>query len=76
MTDDWRRGFPQAVESLRLGASPREAAEDALARVAPFFPLFQGAVVVLAADGAHMPWLRVLLSGFTPALRHRRRGLS
>lgn len=40
------------MESLRLGASPREAAEDALARVAEFFPSFQGALVVLSADGA------------------------
>lgn len=42
----------QAVESLRLGATPREAAQDALARIVPFFPSFQGAVVVVAADGA------------------------
>ena len=43
----------QAVESLRLGTAPAAAAEDALGRVAAFFPDFQGALVVLTADGRH-----------------------
>jgi hypothetical protein len=43
----------QAVESLRLGWTPQQAAEDAIARIAAAVPSFTGAVFVLAADGRH-----------------------
>jgi N4-(beta-N-acetylglucosaminyl)-L-asparaginase len=43
----------QALESLRLGWSPLDAAEDALRRVAALEPGFQGALFVVAADGQH-----------------------
>jgi N4-(beta-N-acetylglucosaminyl)-L-asparaginase len=43
----------QAVESLRLGWTPQQAAEDAIARIVAVVPSFTGAVFVLAADGRH-----------------------
>lgn len=42
----------QAVESLRTGRTPREAAEDALGRVQRFFD-FAGALVVVDRHGNH-----------------------
>eukprot|EP01126_Amoeba_proteus_P053569 TRINITY_DN6530_c0_g1_i10.p1 TRINITY_DN6530_c0_g1~~TRINITY_DN6530_c0_g1_i10.p1 ORF type:complete len:235 (-),score=55.54 TRINITY_DN6530_c0_g1_i10:174-878(-) len=41
----------QAVESMRHGMSPTQAAEDALARIAPYFPHFKGALVTLNKKG-------------------------
>ena len=43
----------QALESLRLGWSPLDAAEDALRRIGAVEPGFQGALFVVAADGTH-----------------------
>jgi hypothetical protein len=43
----------QVVESMRLGASPQEAADDAIARIRAAEPTFTGAVFALAADGRH-----------------------
>ena len=36
----------QAVESMRLGASPQDAADDAIRRILRKYPQFQGAVIV------------------------------
>jgi len=43
----------QALESLRLGWSPVDAAEDALRRIAAVDDSFQGALFVVTADGQH-----------------------
>mmetsp|Transcript_1802 Transcript_1802/g.6442 ORF Transcript_1802/g.6442 Transcript_1802/m.6442 type:complete len:175 (+) Transcript_1802:809-1333(+) len=43
----------QAVESMRLGASPKAAAEDAIARMRRFYPDFVGAVVTVSPSGEH-----------------------
>ena len=43
----------QVVESMRLGVSPKEAARDALARIAQVEPAFTGALFALAPDGRH-----------------------
>lgn len=43
----------QVVESMRLGWSPLDAAEDAIARIRAVQPSFTGAVFALAADGRH-----------------------
>ena len=43
----------QAVESLRLGMSPKDAAEDAIARIREYYPQFSGAVIVVDAEGNH-----------------------
>lgn len=43
----------QALESLRLGWSPLDAAEDALRRIAEVDADFQGALFVVTADGKH-----------------------
>ena len=43
----------QALESLRLGWSPVDAAEDALRRIAAVDDSFQGALFVVTADGRH-----------------------
>mmetsp|Transcript_3634 Transcript_3634/g.9126 ORF Transcript_3634/g.9126 Transcript_3634/m.9126 type:complete len:370 (-) Transcript_3634:68-1177(-) len=43
----------QVVESMRLGADPKSAAEDAITRIRRHHPLFQGAVIALAKSGEH-----------------------
>jgi len=43
----------QAVESMRQGMSPKEAAEDAMARIISKYPVFQGAIVVVNKAGEH-----------------------
>lgn len=43
----------QVVESMRLGMSPQQAAEDAILRIAALAPSFTGAVFALRADGKH-----------------------
>ena len=43
----------QVVESMRLGMSPQQAAEDAILRIAVVAPRFTGAVFALRADGKH-----------------------
>lgn len=43
----------QVVESMRLGLSPVEAAEDAVARIRRRYPSFVGAVVALNKYGVH-----------------------
>jgi N4-(beta-N-acetylglucosaminyl)-L-asparaginase len=43
----------QVVESMRQGMSPREAAEDAMRRIARRVPSFVGAVVAVSKDGRH-----------------------
>ena len=43
----------QAVESMRLGATPSQAAADAMARIAARHPTFQGGIVVADAVGRH-----------------------
>ena len=37
----------QALESIRLGMNPTEAAKDALGRIAAKFPNFKGGIVVV-----------------------------
>ena len=51
----------QAVESMRLGSTPCEAAVDAIARITTFYPDMSGAVIVVGSDGSHAgaasnPW--------------------
>lgn len=41
----------QAVESMRLGKSPQEAADDALQRIAKYYPAFSGAIIVANISG-------------------------
>ena len=41
----------QAVESMRLGATPEQAAADAMARIAERYPAFRGGIVVADATG-------------------------
>ena len=43
----------QAVESMRLGLSPKDAAEDAIARIREVYPDFSGAVITVDAEGRH-----------------------
>eukprot|EP00455_Lapot_gusevi_P053756 TRINITY_DN8466_c0_g1_i4.p1 TRINITY_DN8466_c0_g1~~TRINITY_DN8466_c0_g1_i4.p1 ORF type:complete len:232 (-),score=37.66 TRINITY_DN8466_c0_g1_i4:69-719(-) len=43
----------QAVESMRLGMSPTQAAQDALRRILKYYPVFQGALVVLNMKGEY-----------------------
>ncbi len=44
----------QAVESMRLGASPEDAANDALDRIYKFgYHAFQGALITMDHTGAH-----------------------
>jgi N4-(beta-N-acetylglucosaminyl)-L-asparaginase len=43
----------QAVESMRLGLSPKDAAEDAIARIRETYPEFSGAVITVDAEGNH-----------------------
>ena len=50
----------QAVESLRQGSSPQDAANDAIARIVKKYPLFQGALIVTNHTGQFcnsMPWV-------------------
>ncbi|KAK3914538.1 N(4)-(Beta-N-acetylglucosaminyl)-L-asparaginase [Frankliniella fusca] len=42
-----------AVEEMRRGQSPKQAAETAMRRIVTKYPEFQGAVVVLRKDGQH-----------------------
>lgn len=41
----------QAVESMRLGMTPTQAAEDAIRRIAKFFPTYKGALITLNKNG-------------------------
>ena len=41
----------QAVESMRQGLSPQEAANDAIARIARKYPSFEGAIIVANLTG-------------------------
>lgn len=43
----------QAVENLRLGMSPRLAAEDAVARMVRKYPEVSSGIVVVNAKGEH-----------------------
>ena len=43
----------QAVESMRLGATPRRAAKDAMARITARYPTFRGGIVVANVRGEH-----------------------
>ena len=43
----------QVVESMRLGMSAKDAAEDAVARIRRFYPSFLGALIAVGADGTH-----------------------
>lgn len=43
----------QAVESLRRGLSPKEAAEDAIERIRKKYPAFVGAIFVVKKGGEH-----------------------
>ena len=38
---------------MRLGMSPKAAAEDAIARIRQFYPTFSGAIIVVDAEGNH-----------------------
>ena len=54
----------QAVESMRLGSTPCEAAVDAIARITTFYPDMSGAVIVVGSDGSHAgaasnPWREI-----------------
>ena len=41
------------VESLRLGAAPKKAAEGAVRRILKFYPSYVGAVIAVDAQGKH-----------------------
>ena len=41
----------QAVESMRHGYSPQEAAEDVISRIAKKYPSFEGAIIVANLTG-------------------------
>ena len=43
----------QAVESMRLGATPLRAARDAMARIRARYPTFRGGLVVANVRGQH-----------------------
>lgn len=43
----------QAVESMRLGHSPEEAAKDAISRITRVHPSFSGAILVANTKGEH-----------------------
>lgn len=43
----------QAVESMRQGMAPTEAAEDAMNRILELVPHFQGALVTMNSTGSH-----------------------
>ena len=43
----------QAVENMRRGMSPSEAAEDALRRIVKFHKKFEGALVAVTKDGQY-----------------------
>ncbi|XP_050678975.1 N(4)-(Beta-N-acetylglucosaminyl)-L-asparaginase-like [Leptidea sinapis] len=42
-----------AVEEMRRGIPPKEAAEAAIARIAEYYPNFMGAVIALRKDGVY-----------------------
>lgn len=42
-----------AVEEMRRGASPHQAAKTAIDRITAHYPTFMGAVVALTKDGQH-----------------------
>ena len=48
----WCAGV-QAVESMRQGLSPKQAAEDAIQRITEMYPSYVGAVVTLSKRGEH-----------------------
>lgn len=43
----------QAVESMRSGMTPTQAAEDAIRRIIPYFPTFSGALVTTNIKGEY-----------------------
>eukprot|EP00243_Klebsormidium_subtile_P001628 TRINITY_DN12949_c0_g1_i1.p1 TRINITY_DN12949_c0_g1~~TRINITY_DN12949_c0_g1_i1.p1 ORF type:complete len:146 (+),score=40.37 TRINITY_DN12949_c0_g1_i1:117-554(+) len=43
----------QVVESMRRGMNPKDAVEDAIARIRRFYPTFLGALVAVNLNGEH-----------------------
>ena len=43
----------QVVEAMRRGAAPREAAEEAIARIARRVPAYVGALFAVNSTGSH-----------------------
>ena len=43
----------QAVESMRQGKSPKEAAVDAIERINKYYPGFSGAIIVANTQGEY-----------------------
>lgn len=43
----------QVVESMRLGMKPKDAAKDAISRIARKFPDFVGAIFAVNKNGTH-----------------------
>ena len=43
----------QAVESMRQGKSPKEAADDAIQRINKYYPDFRGAIIVANIKGEY-----------------------
>ena len=43
----------QIVESMRGGMSPEAAADDAIRRIAKYYPDFEGAVIAVHKDGRY-----------------------
>ena len=49
----------QAVEFMRQGKSPSEAASLALAKIAKYYPKYNGGLIVVSKDG-EFGWLRFI----------------
>eukprot|EP00163_Fabomonas_tropica_P029498 TRINITY_DN6341_c0_g1_i1.p1 TRINITY_DN6341_c0_g1~~TRINITY_DN6341_c0_g1_i1.p1 ORF type:complete len:131 (+),score=34.27 TRINITY_DN6341_c0_g1_i1:429-821(+) len=43
----------QVVQNMRAGMTPTQAAEDAIQRIAKYYPTFQGALVAVNIKGEH-----------------------
>ena len=43
----------QAVENMRQGKSPKEAADDAIQRINKYYPGFSGAIIVANIKGEY-----------------------
>ena len=53
-----------AVEEMRRGATPTEAATTAVRRIAEHYPTFSGAVIAINKDGAYGAACNRVINGF------------
>ena len=53
------------MESMRLGLSPTEAAEEALKRITSFYPNFNGALIAINITGHYGMYTLLIVSVFS-----------